>query len=206
MCIVAGSIHNKGRIMSLGQRGRYLAGSGSGGSIVIECNSYYHYGKGAILASSLEPYPDVEKKASGGCGGYGRVAMRINRQRWTTDMKKAICTNDGSKIWSASPWIHPLPKWVGSDKMNERAHLQPKLVGCHPMSRIMDTVYKHCARFRLEDEEDDDGPLVNIYSKDGEKEHKEVEQYKRRKDKERKALYDWKFEEFALENQGGTKK
>merc|ERR1712154_464708 len=91
--IIAGSIHNKGRIMSLGQRGRYLAGSGSGGSIVIECNSYYHYGKGAILASSLEPYPDPDKK-SGGIGGCGRIAIKINRQKWTFEMKKALCTNN----------------------------------------------------------------------------------------------------------------
>ena len=199
LSIIAGCIHNKGRITALGQRGRYLAGSGAGGSIIIDCNAYFHYGKGAILAASLEPYPDVEKKRSGGIGGCGRVAIRINRQKWTSESKKAICTNDVTKIWNPAPWIYPMPKWLPKDQQNEQGRLRPKLIGFHKMEKYNNKVYKNSKLWREEGEAD--GPLSNKFIHYGHREHREVQMYTERKEKEREALWNWKFEEFAINNQ-----
>eukprot|EP01084_Bolivina_argentea_P243690 408463_1 len=194
--VIAGSIHNKVRIMALGERGRYLAGSGAGGSIVVECNSYYHYGKGGIIASSLQPYPDIEEKCKGGIGGRGRVAMKINRQKWTAAMKKAISSNNAEEIWDPVAWIYPSPYWVTTDRMNEKELVHPRLVGFRPMPRVMNTVYKHDRMFRVESLAD--GPLINKYHPGCAKEMKAVDAYEERQKQEKETAWDWKFEEFAL--------
>lgn len=239
--IVAGSIHNKGRIMSVGQRGKYLAGSGAGGTVVIECNSYYHYGKGAILAASLAPQPEpkVKKAAaskakspnlssvvvklgsnaneekekkeekkqtkdeqkdsksqtmSGGIGGYGRVALKINRQKWSKKTKSRICTNKYEKIWEPNPWIYPKPYFVPIDYMNEGAYVCPQFVGFHALSRVSSDVYKNDLDFETVKRE----TLVNracYYSKE---EAESLKRYRVSKNDRLDKEYNWKFNEFSL--------
>ena len=54
-----------------------------------------------------------------------------------------------------------------------------------------------------EDWKDDGGPPISVYSKTA---VRELENYKTRKDNERKALYSWKFDEFALDTQSAQHK
>ena len=212
--VIAGCIHNKGRITSLGQRGRYLAGSGSGGTIMVECNSYYHYGKGGILASSLEPYPEPtvppkDPKAAesppirygGGMGGDGRVAIRFNRQNWTEPMLTSIMTDDITRILTPYAWIYPIPKLVPPDYTNKKGFVKPKLIGFHPLKRFSDRAYKNCSMFRHDADGEQDGPLWNIHSDSGRREQRDLAWYEDHERQRLQEMYTWKFEEYALENQ-----
>merc|ERR1712228_256072 len=138
-------------------------------------------------------------KQSGGIGGDGRVSIRINRQKWTETMIKSICTNDINQIWTPSAWIYPIPKWVRPDVNNLSGCCNPKLIGFHAMNRLSDRVYKNCTMFRNDAESEQDGALWNVYSKSGQREHRDLEKYKANEAKRLKVLHDWKFSEFALD-------
>merc|ERR1712176_1528994 len=113
-------------------------------------------------------------------------------------MIKSICTNDIQKIWTPSAWIYPIPKWVRPDKKNSK-YCNPNLIGFHPLNRTSDRVYKNCTMFRNDADSEQDGPLWNVYSKDGQRESRDLQKYKDSEAKRLKVLYDWKFSEFALD-------